>query len=135
MNRINRLKYEFGETNLNSDEIVSAVYRKEINKKYYNKQNFFIIDSVLADLDNHVRKMVKVEVYDICKKVRFKDLCHTCKVEQIIAIIILYVWKTRHAKLREDQTGLWKKYDITYKKYALVLGRLLQKSRENSAIK
>ena len=58
-NRINKLKYEFGESNLNSKEIVSSEYRREINKKYKEKQDIFIIDSVLCQLDNHVRKMIK----------------------------------------------------------------------------
>ena len=47
-NRINKLKYEFGESNLNSKEIVSSEYRREINRKYKEKQDIFIIDSVLS---------------------------------------------------------------------------------------
>ena len=39
-NRINKLKYEFGESNLNSKEIVSSEYRREINRKYKEKQDF-----------------------------------------------------------------------------------------------
>ena len=58
-NRINKLKYEFGESNLNSKEIVSSEYRREINRKYKEKQDIFIMDSVLCQLDNHVRKMIK----------------------------------------------------------------------------
>ena len=134
-NRIKRLEYEFGETNFNSDEIVSPIYRSKINKKYKEKQDIFIIDSVLLQLEPNVQKMIKREVYQICNSVRFKDLCYNCKIEEIIAMIVLYVWKTRHRKLREDQTGLWRKYNLNWRKYAMVLGRLLQKSRENTPIK
>ena len=134
-NRLKHLEYEYGETNLNSKEIVSSAYRSEINKKYKAKQDIFIIDGVLYQLDPHVQKMIKKEVYQICNSVRFKDLCYNCKVEQIIAAIILYVWKTRHKTLREDQTRLWNKYNLSWKKYALILSRLLQKTRENSSLK
>lgn len=134
-NRLKRLQYEYGETNFNSEEIVSKEYRREINKKYKKKQDIFVIDGVLYDLDPHVRKMIKEEVYQICNSFKLKDLCYNCKIEVIIAIIILYVWKTRHKKLREDQTKLWRKYDLTYRKYALILGNLLRKTREDSTIK
>lgn len=134
-NRLEKLVYEFGETNLNSDEIVSPTYRKEINKKYHEKQNIYIIDSVLNLLDPSVHKMIKDEVYQICNSFRLKDLCYNCKIEVIIAVIILYVWKTRHSKLREEQTKLWKHYDLSYRKYALILGNILRKTRENSSLK
>ncbi len=134
-NRVKHLEYEYGETNLNSNEIVSKSYRSKINKKYKEKQDIFIIDGVLCQVDPHVQKMVKTEVYQICNSVRFKDLCYNCPIEEIIAFIILYVWKTRHKKLREEQTGLWKKYNLTWRRYALVLNRLLQKTRENTYIK
>ncbi|MEE1227210.1 MAG: hypothetical protein UHM08_08935 [Bacteroidales bacterium] len=134
-NRINRLQYEFGESNLNSKELVSPVYRSKIDKKYKEKQDIFIIDSVLNLLEPNVQKMIKKEVYQICNQFRLKDLCYNCKIEVIIAVIILYVWKNRHEKLREEQTGLWKKYNITYKKYALILRRLLQKTREENCLR
>ena len=134
-NRLKHLEYEYGETNLNSDEIVSKAYRSQINRKYKEKQDIFIIDSVLYQLDPNVQKMIKTEVYQICNNVRFKELCYNCAIEEIIACIILYVWKTRHKKLREEQTGLWRKYNLSWRKYALVLGRLLQKTRENTFIK
>lgn len=133
-NRINKLKYEFGESNLNSKEIVSSEYRREINKKYKEKQDIFIIDSVLCQLDNHVRKMIKEEVYNICNSFRLKELCYNCKIEVIISIIILYVWKSRYSQLREDRTALWKKYDLTWKKYGLIIGNILRKTRENNPI-
>ena len=134
-NRLKHLQYEYGETNLNSKEIVSATYRSEINRKYKAKQDIFIIDSVLSQLEPNVQRMIKEEVYQICNNVRFKDLCYNCPIEQIITVIILYVWKTRHKTLREDQSRLWSKYDLSWRKYALVLGRLLQKTRENTCIK
>lgn len=133
--RIQKLEYEFGETNLNSQELVSPTYRKKINRRYYEKQNIFIIDGVLAELEPHVMRMIKQEVYQICNSVRLKELCYNCKIEAIIAMVILYVWKTRHQKLRIEQTRLWKKYDLTWRKYALVLGKLLQKTREKGILK
>ena len=132
--RIKKLEYEFGETNLNSQELVSPTYRKEINKKYYKKQNVFIIDGVLSELEPNVRKMLKTEVYQICNSFRLKELCWNCKVEAIIATIILYVWKTRHKKLRIEQTRLWKKYDLSWRRYALIMSRLLQETRAKGVI-
>lgn len=134
-NRIKRLEYEFGDSNLNSKELVSSTYRSKIDKRYREKQDIFIIDSVLNLLEPNVQKMVKREVYQICNQFRLKELCYNCKIEVIIAIIILYVWKNRYDGLREEQTGLWKKYDLTYRKYALVMRRLLQKTREESSLK
>ena len=134
-NRVKHLEYEFGETNLNSKEIVSKAYRSEINRKYKEKQDIFIIDSVLSELDNHVRKMVKEEVYQICNSVRFKELCYNCPIEEILSYIILYVWKTRNKTLKEDKTHIWKKHNLSWRRYALILGRLLQKTRENTSIK
>lgn len=133
-NRLERLEYEFRETNLNSQEIVSPTYRKQINKKYKEKQDIFIIDSVLNELQPNVAKMVKKEVYSICNSFVLKELCYNCKIEVIIAIIILYVWKTRYKKLREEQTRLWRVYDLTWQKYGLIVRNMLQKTRENKPI-
>lgn len=133
-NRLERLEYEFGETNLNSQEIVSSAYRKEINRKYKEKQDIFIIDSVLNELRPNVAKMIKKEVYSICNSFVLKELCYNCKIEVIIAIIILYVWGTRHKTLREDKTRIWNVYGLTWKKYALIVGKMLQKTRENKPI-
>ena len=134
-NRLRYLEYEFGETNLNSQEIVSKEYRSEINKKYKAKQDIFIIDSVLNLLQPHVAKMIKKEVYAICNSFVLKELCYNCKVEVIIAIIILYVWKSRYKQLREEQTKIWKHYNLTWRKYALILGNILRKTREDAPLK
>lgn len=134
INRIKKLQYRYGESNMHCKEIVSPSYKSKIDKKYKDKQDIFIIDGVLTNLDNNVRKMIKKEVYQICNTFRLKDLCYNCKIEVIIAIIALYVWKTRHSSLREDQTRIWRVYELTYKKYALVLGKLLQKTRETSVV-
>ena len=133
--RIERLIYEYGETNLNSQEEVSKEFRKEINRKYYDKQNTFVIDGVLNELDPHIRKIVKDEVQEICHSVKLKELCWNCKIEVIIAIIILYVWRSRYKKLRVEQTGLWRKYDLTWRKYALIMENLLRKTREKGYLK
>lgn len=133
--RIKRLQYEYGESNLNSRELVSPTYRKQINKKYYDKQNIFIIDGVLAELDPNVMRMIKKEVYQICNSVVLKELCHNCKIEVIISAIILYVWRTRRKQLRIEQTKLWKKYELDWRKYALIMSRLLQKTRERGILK
>ena len=49
----------------------------------------------------------------------------------IIAIIILYVQRTRNSNYRIERTGLWRKYDITWLKYSLIIERLLKWTREN----
>lgn len=131
-NRVKWLQHEFGETNLNSLEIVSKPYRKEINRKYKEKQDIFIIDTVLNELQPNIRQMVKNEVYSICNSFVLKELCYNCKIEVIIAIITLYVWKTRYKKLREEQTRLWRIYDLTWQKYALIIGNILRKTREDA---
>ena len=42
---------EFASKELNSKEIVSPAYRRNIDRKYKEKQDIFIIDSVMASID------------------------------------------------------------------------------------
>ena len=133
-NRLNYLSKEFSETNLNSKEIVSPAFRSKINKNYKEKQDIFLIDSVLALVQPYVMRMVKEEVYQICNSFILKDLCHTCKIEAIISVIILYVWRCRDKTLREERTSLWKQYNLTWKQYSLIVSNILRKTRENTKV-
>lgn len=133
-NRLNYLSKEYSETNLNSKELVSPAYRSNINRNYKEKQDIFMIDSVLALIQPHVMKMVKEEVYQICNSFVLKELCYNCKIEVIISVIILYVWKTRYKSLKEERTALWRKYDLNWKKYSLIVGNILRKTRENGKV-
>lgn len=133
-NRLNYLSNEFSETNLNSKELVSPTYRSQINKNYKEKQDIFIIDSVLALVQPNVMRMVKEEVYQICNSFVLKELCYNCKIEVIISIIILYVWKSRYKGLKEERTALWRKYELNWKTYCLIISNILRKTRENSKL-
>ena len=133
-NRLDYLSNEFSESNMNSKEIISPTLRSEINKKYKEKQDTFDIDRVLNLTKPYVQKMVKEEVYQICNSFQLVELCYNCKIEVIISVIILYVWKRRNSHLKEEQTVLWRKYRLTWRKYGLIVGRLLEKTRENGKL-
>lgn len=128
-NRIRNLEKKYSETNVAKDEILSADSIRRINKTYSQNQQKRRVDAILNNVKN--KDSIKEEVHDITKNVCLKDLCKNCKEEQIIAIIILYVQRTRNCEYRINRTQLWRKYEIDWLKYSLIIERLLAWTREH----
>ena len=131
--RIKNLERKYSETNVAKGEILSADTRKQINKNYYDNQQKRRVDAILNNVKN--KDSIKEEVHDIVKETKLKQLCKNCKEEQIIAVIILYCLKTRNPRFNPEQNPLWKKYALNWKKYSLIIGRLLQETRKKGFIK
>ena len=130
--RIERLQKKYSETNVGMDEVLFKPSIQRINKNYYDNQKRRRVDGVLNEVKN--RNSIKEEVHQICSMVSFNKLCSNCKDEFIIAVIILYVTRTRVKDYRIDRTGLWNRYDITWKKYANIISNLLKEVRENYGV-
>ena len=91
-----------------------------------------MVDSVLTLVREEIRLKIKEEVYYFVKNYRLKELCSTCKIEEIIAILCLYCWRTYNQKLKEEETKLWKQYHLSWKKYSRVISNVLRKTREHT---
>jgi len=111
---------------LNTDTV------RRINQKYNKNQQKRRVDAILNNIKN--KDSIKEEVHDIIKNVELKSLCWNCREEQIIAIIILYVQRTRNSKYRVDRTSLWREYELSWLKYSLIIERLLKWTREQQTM-
>lgn len=131
-NHILKLQKKYSKTNFQKGEVLVKT-RPEINKEYYNNQQRRVVDTVLNNVKQ--RDSIKEEVHNIVKEFPLKDLCKNCKEEVIISVIILYCCKVRDSRFMVERSKLWNKYSLTWQKYSLILGRLLQKHRENAPIK
>lgn len=132
--RIQNLEKRYSETNVQKGEMLSPSTKSKINKTYYDNQRKRRVDGIL----NHVKNKdsIKEEVHQIISEIpSLKQLCNNCKEELIISVIILYVLKSRNPRYHIDRNGLWEKYEITWQKYSLILGRLLQETRKSTYIK
>lgn len=134
-NRIKYLEHEFRDDHLNSDELISPTMKSEVNKKYYDKNQLKDVDDVLSTLPPFTGHLLKKQVYYIVKNFKLKDLCRKCKLEVILAVIIIFVWKDYNKSLKIDDNSLWKKYDLNWRIYGIIIGNLLRKTRENNVIK
>ena len=129
-NRIQKLLNKYGEYNVNQGEKLYGETRKKINKNYYGTQRTHLIDSLLTQINNP--HTVKKEVYGIINEIDdLKVLCRTCKIEQIVAVIILYVQRLHNPVMKEEKTRLWNHYDLTWKLYARIIARLLRETRKS----
>jgi len=132
-NRIEKLLNKYGEYNVNQGEKLYGDVRKKINKNYYGTQRTHLIDSLLTEINNP--HTVKNEVYGIIKEVDdLKVLCRTCKIEQIISVIILYVQRLHNPVMKEEKTRLWNHYDLSWKLYSRIIARLLRETRRNRCL-
>lgn len=130
-NRIKYLQRTYSETNVARDECLSKETISDINKKYHKRQRQRKVDAILNNVRN--KDSIKKEVHQIVEEIpNFKVLCSGCKEELIISVIILYVQKTRNSRYHVEATGLWKKYELNWQKYSLILTRLLMETRKNS---
>ena len=130
---IQNLEKRHSETNIGKDEVLFPSTISKINQTYNKNQQKRRVDAILNNVRN--KNSIKEEVHEIIGDVKLKTLCYNCPEEQIIAIIILYVQRTRNPKQRIDRTKLWKEYDITWLKYSLILERLLKFTREKTPVK
>ena len=131
--RIRNLEKKYSETNINSREVLFPSTVKKINKTYNDNQQKRRVDTILNNINN--KDSIKEEVHDIVKSNNLKELCRNCREEQIIAVIILYVQRTRNSKYLIDRTSLWREYDLSWLKYSLIIERLLKATREQTRVK
>ena len=131
-NRIRNLERKYSETNVSKDEVLNTDTVRRINRKYNKNQQKRRVDAILNNIKN--KDSIKEEVHDIIKNVELKSLCWNCREEQIIAIIILYVQRTRNSKYRVDRTSLWREYELSWLKYSLIIERLLKWTREQQTM-
>lgn len=131
--RINRLLDKYSQYNVNQGEKLYGDTRRTINKNYYNTQKKHLIDQLLNEINNP--NTVKTEVYGIIREFdNLKVLCRTCKVEQIVAVIILYVQRLHNPVMKEERTRLWNHYDLSWKLYSRIIARLLRETRANRCL-
>lgn len=131
--RINRLLDKYGQYNVNQGEKLYGDTRRTINKNYYNTQKKHLVDQLLNEINNPLT--VKSEVYGIIQEFdNLKVLCRKCKVEQIIAVIILYVQRLHNPVMKEERTRLWNHYDLSWKLYSRIIARLLRETRRNRCL-
>lgn len=128
--RIKYLEKKYSETNVARGEILSKATISRINKNYNSNQKRRRVDGVLNEVKN--RDSIKGEVHQIISTISLKDICRTCKEEVIIAVIILYVQKTRNHSYYPERTALWRKYNLDWKTYSLILCRLLEETRKQT---
>lgn len=131
-NRIKNLERRYSETNVGQGEVLFPATISKINKKYNKNQQKRRVDAILNNVRN--KDSIKEEVHDIIGNVELKSLCRNCKEEQIIAVIILYVQRSRNSSYRVERTALWKQYDLNWLKYSLIMERLLKWTREQQTM-
>lgn len=129
---IKKLEKRYSETNIGKGEVLNTDTIRRINKKYNRNQQRRRVDAILNNVKN--KDSIKGEVHSIVKDVELKSLCYNCREEQIIAVIILYVQRTRNSRYRIDRTGLWGEYDLSWLKYSLIIERLLKWTREQKRL-
>lgn len=133
-NRIEYLEKKYSETNIAKGEILQPETIRRINKNWYDNQQRRKVDVILNNVKN--KDSIKEEVHQIIVEVpSLKYLCQNCKEELIISVIILYVQKTRNKDYRIDRSALWNKYNITWRKYSLIIEKLLSVTRKNRFLK
>ena len=132
-NRIKNLEKKYSETNIAKDEVLNKDTISQINKTYNKKLRKRNVDAILNEVSN--RDSIKTEVHDIVDDFGLKELCKNCKEEVIISCIILYVSRIRNNNFRIDKSPLWRKYNLTWQKYSLIVSRLCSKAREERKIR
>lgn len=133
-NRINYLEKKYSETNIAQGEELSSSTIYKINKNYYDNQRKRRVDGILNNVRN--KDTIKEEVHGIISELpNLKVLCSGCDEEIIIGSIILYVQKSRNHQYRPERTRIWKEYELTWQKYALIISNLLKETRKTRKIK
>ena len=127
--RIEKNKRKYGDTNIAKDEIVSQGLRAEISRNYYSNQQRRTVDAILNNVRN--KDVVKEDVHYLVKHFGIANLCHNCKEEVVIAILILYCFRSINNDYRVERTALWREYDLNWRTYSLVITNLLREIRAN----
>lgn len=131
--RIEKNLKKYSETNIAQGEALPKATISRINKNYNTNQQKRRVDTILNNVRN--KDSIKEEVYQIINEIpSLKKLCVNCKEELIISVIILYVLKSRNPRYHIERTALWKTYKLDWKKYSLIIGRLLQESRKSKIL-
>ena len=133
-NRLNYLNREYSNTHMNSDEVVSSTFKKQINKNYGDTERIKMVDDVLYTLPSYTASLLKERVYYLVKHYRLKELCSRCKMETIIAVLVIYIWRDYNKRVVINNNKIWKKYDLSWEIYAKVLDNLLRKSAEKRGL-
>lgn len=131
--RVQYLLDKYKINKISAGEIVSKEYKAQVDKQIHKRHKRNDIEKILADINNP--SLVRDEVYNICEEIDdLKKLCRTCKFEQIVAVIILYVQRTHNPVMKEERTKLWNKYDLSWKLYSRIIARLLRETRANRCL-
>ena len=131
--RIMYLQDRYKPNRISPHEEVSKEYKSEINKRIHIRHKRNDIEGLLTEINNPAT--VREEVHAICDEIgNLKVLCRKCKVEQIIAIIILYVQRLHNPVMKEERTRLWNHYELSWKLYGRVIARLLRETRANRCL-
>lgn len=132
-NKIKKLERTYSETNVAKGEVLKKDTISQINQTYNRKLQKRRVDSILSLVFN--RDSIKEEVHDIVDDYGLKELCKNCKEELIISCIILYVTRSRNTNYRIENSPLWKKYGLDWKKYSLIVSKISMKAREERKIR
>lgn len=130
--RIKYLEKKYSETHLAKDEKLFPDTIRQMRKTYNKNQQKRRVDTILNNVKN--KDSIKAEVHDIIGNVELKSLCRNCKEEQIIAVIILYVQRSRNTSYRIERTALWREHELDWLKYSLIMERLLKWTREQKKL-
>ena len=132
----NRAKYllkRYTPNRITTGEQVSKEYKAKIDKANHNRHNKDLINQLLTEVNNPAT--IHDEVHSICTEIdNLKVLCRRCKVEQIVAVIILYVQRTHNSLMKEEKTRLWNHYDLSWKLYSRIVARLLMETRKGRPV-
>ena len=132
----NRAKYllkRYTPNRITTGEEVSKEYKAKIDKANHDRHKKDLINGILGEVNSPLT--VKDEVHSICAEVDdLKILCRTCKIEQIVAVIVLYVQRLHNNQLKEERTRLWNHYDLSWKLYARIVARLLRETRKSRPV-
>ena len=131
--RVQYLLNKYKINKISAGELVSKEYKAKVDKQIHKRHKRNDIEKILNDINNPAT--VRDEVYAICDEIDdLKKLCRTCKFEQIVSVIVLYVQRLYNPVMREEKTRLWNKYELTWKLYARIIARLLRETRANRCL-
>ena len=131
--RVQYLLDKYKINKISAGELVSKEYKAKVDKQIHQRHKLNDINKLLTEVNNP--NTIKEEVYSICEEIGdLKTLCRTCKLEQIVAVIILYVQRLHNPVMKEEKTRLWNKYELSWKLYARIIARLLRETRANRCL-
>lgn len=108
---------------------------KENGKPAWNmKQKIRTAQIMMSRLN--IKGNDKERVIHIIKDIDdFKHLCKNCSCETIIATICFYVLKSSDSNTHIDRFSLWSENNLSWKKYSLIISRILTYYQKKTFIK